>query len=353
MSKKLQESKPLSLGPLMVDVDGLILSEEDRQVLTNPLIGGVILFTRNYADKAQLKTLVAEIKALRKPELIIAVDHEGGRVQRFRNGFTALPALAKICTTETVEIPHIELAKQHAWLMASEVLACGIDISFAPVIDLDWKMSEVIGDRALHQHPKAVARLAGAYLEGMHSAGMAATGKHFPGHGSVEADSHIALPVDRRPLEAIRNDISPYRPLIEKGLDAVMMAHVIYNKLSRLPAGFSEYWIQSELRGRLGFNGVVFTDDLSMKAADIVGDMQERVNLALFAGCDMALVCNNRPAVLELLDVLNDKVWKNHSDDLIQNRLKTLYAKPQFDTQNLETLKEWHTAVESVTALNA
>ena len=352
MSKKEQDNNLSFLGPLMVDVDGLVLSEEDKQVLTNPLIGGVILFTRNYANKDQLKTLVAEIKALRKPELLIAVDHEGGRVQRFREDFTPLPALAKICTTETVETSHIELAKQHAWLMAAEVLECGIDISFAPVIDLDWKMSEVIGDRALHQHPRAVARLAGAYVQGMHAAGMAATGKHFPGHGSVEADSHVALPIDRRPLEAIRNDISPYRPLIENGLDAVMMAHVIYNKLSRIPAGFSEYWIQSELRGRLGFKGVVFTDDLSMRAADVVGDMQERVNLALYAGCDMALVCNDRPAVLNLIENLSEKVWRNHSDEIIQNRLKTLYSKPSFDIQKLQSLTEWQIAVNTVTALN-
>lgn len=353
MSNAAQVKNHPYLGPLMVDVDGLVLSVEDKNVLSNPLIGGVILFTRNYTDKTQLKALVAEIKALRNPELIIAVDHEGGRVQRFRDGFTALPALAKICTSETVDDEHLELAKQHAWLMAAEVLQCGIDISFAPVIDLDWKMSEVIGDRALHQHPKAVAELAAAYIDGMHAAGMAATGKHFPGHGSVEADSHFALPVDRRPLEVIRNDISPYRPLIDNGLEAVMMAHVIYNKLSRLPAGFSEFWIQDELRGRLGFNGVVFTDDLSMKAADVVGDMQERVNLALYAGCDMALVCNDRPAVLELLESLNDKVWKNHTDDVIQNRLKSLYAKPTFDLQNLQSLNEWQFAVDSVSVLNA
>ena len=353
MSKNEQEKSHSHLGPLMVDVLGQALTVEDRQVLSNPLIGGVILFTRNYSDKNKLKALVSEIKALRDPALIIAVDHEGGRVQRFREGFSFLPALAKICTAESVDDKHLELATQHAWLMASEVLACGIDISFAPVIDLDWGMSEVIGDRALHQHPNAVAKLANAYIEGMHAAGMAATGKHFPGHGSVEADSHVALPVDRRPLEAIRYDISPYRPLIENGLEAVMMAHVIYNKLNRLPAGFSEYWIQSELRGRLGFNGVVFTDDLSMKAADIVGDMQERINLALYAGCDMALVCNDRPAVLELLETLNDKVWRNHSDDIIQNRLKTLYAKPKFDTQNLEAMEQWQNAVDSVNQLNS
>ena len=353
MSKKEPENKPSFLGPLMVDVEGVVLTDEDKHVLLNPLIGGVILFTRNYQNKSQLKALVAEIKDLRDSKLIIAVDHEGGRVQRFREEFTSLPAVAKICTQETVEESHIELAKQHAWLMAAEVLECGIDISFAPVIDLDWKMSEVIGDRALHQHPKAVATLAGAYIDGMHTAGMAATGKHFPGHGSVEADSHVALPIDRRPIEAIRNDISPYRPLIQNGLEAVMMAHVIYNKLNRLPAGFSEYWIQSELRGRLNFNGVVFTDDLSMKAADVVGDMQERVNLALYAGCDMALVCNDRAAVLNLIENLSDKVWRNHSDEIIQNRLKTLYAKPSFDTQKLQSSAQWQAAVESVTAIDA
>ena len=341
------------LGPLMVDVEGLTLSEEDRRVLQDPLVGGVILFTRNYQDKDQLKALVKDIKSLRSPKLIIAVDHEGGRVQRFREGFSRLPAVANLCNAETVCESELKLAKQHAWLMASEVLDCGIDISFAPVVDLDWKMSEVIGDRAFHEHPMAVAKLAGAYVEGMHAAGMAATGKHFPGHGSVEADSHVALPVDRRTLEAIRVDISPYRSLIEDGLDAVMMAHVIYNKLNRLPAGFSEYWIQQELRGRLEFNGVVFTDDLSMEAAAFVGDMRERVHLALYAGCDMALVCNNRPAVLELLNSLADKVWKNHSDEKIQKRLNSLYAKPSFEIGSLESSNEWKDSRLAIDGLNA
>jgi beta-N-acetylhexosaminidase len=341
------------LGPLMIDIEGQSLNPEDRKILANPLIGGVILFTRNYQNKTQLKKLVTEIKAIRKPELIIAVDHEGGRVQRFRKGFSALPAVATICTNETVSSHDLELAFQHAWLMASEVLACGIDISFAPVIDLDWKMSEVIGDRAFHTYPNAVAKLASAYLNGMHAAGMAATGKHFPGHGSVEADSHIALPIDRRTLESIRVDISPYRDMIEKGLEAVMMAHVIYNKLNRLPAGFSEYWIQDELRGRLGFNGVVFTDDLSMQAAAFVGDMQERVHLALYAGCDMALVCNNRPAVIELLGSLSDKVWQNHSDETIQQRLHALYAKPTFDVDDLEATTDWQQANEAIKGLLA
>ena len=336
----------------MVDVDGHALTAEDRQVLRNPLVGGVILFTRNYQNKKQLIKLVQEIKALRTPDLIIAVDHEGGRVQRFRDEFTELPAVASLCQGESVNEENLILSRQHAWLMASEVMACGIDISFAPVVDLDWKMSEVIGDRAFHQHPGAVAKMALAYVKGMHSAGMAATGKHFPGHGSVEADSHIALPIDRRPLEAIRIDISPYRDLIENGLDAVMMAHVIYEKLSRLPAGFSEFWIRDELRGRLNFDGVVFTDDLSMQAAAFVGDMQERVNLALYAGCDMALVCNNRPAVIELLSNLNNKVWKNHSDSKIQDRLKTLYAKPGTIRDDLESSREWQEAKSNLMALH-
>ncbi|NNC96560.1 MAG: beta-N-acetylhexosaminidase [Gammaproteobacteria bacterium] len=346
-------SEPVKqLGPLMVDVEGVSLTAEDQQVFSHPLVGGVILFTRNYQNKAQLLTLVREIKALRKPELIIAVDHEGGRVQRFRDGFTVLPPVANICTTESVDEESLHRARQHAWLMAAEVLACGIDISFAPVLDLDWKLSEVIGDRAFHQYPKAVSKLATAYIEGMHAAGMAATGKHFPGHGSVEADSHVALPVDRRPLEAIRVDISPYRALIDNGLEAVMMAHVIYNKLNRLPAGFSEYWIQQELRGRLEFDGVVFTDDLSMEAAAFVGDMQERVHLALHAGCDMALVCNNRPAVLKLLDGLSERVWQLHNSPEIQSRLQRLYAKPKFDVHQLEQLDEWHAARAITLELN-
>lgn len=352
MSKN-NNSLPQHLGPLMVDIDGLVLSEEDKKVLNNPLVGGIILFSRNYENKNQLKALVKDIKSIRSPHLIIAVDHEGGRVQRFREGFSKLPALANLSKDETVSDASLQITKQHAWLMAAEILACGIDISFAPVVDLDWKISAVIGDRSFHQHPTAVGKLANAYVEGMHTAGMAATAKHFPGHGSVEADSHVALPVDRRPLEAIRVDISPYRPLIENGLEAVMMAHVIYNKLSRLPAGFSELWIQDELRGRLNFDGVVFTDDLSMQAAAFVGDMRERVHLALYAGCDMALVCNSRSAVLELLDSLADKVWKNHADEKIQNRLKALYAKPQFDINSLEKMSEWTQARSALESLNA
>jgi len=336
------------LGPLMIDVAGTELTADDIELLGHPLVGGVILFTRNYQNKEQLKALTASIKSIRDPELIIAVDHEGGRVQRFREGFVELPAVASLCKDDVSNDQHLALAKQHAWIMASELLACGVDISFAPCVDLNWGLSEVIGNRAFHQYPEVVSRLGLAYMQGMHSAGMAATAKHFPGHGAVEADSHIDLPIDRRPLSSIREDIYPYRRLVENGLQGVMMAHVVYNKLARLPAGFSEYWVKDELRGRIGFDGVVFTDDLCMEAAVMIGDIEQRAHFAFNAGCDMALVCNNRLEAEKLIDALSDGNWPNHANEKIQARFESLRAKPIFDLDALHTSVEWKDAVDQL-----
>jgi beta-N-acetylhexosaminidase len=295
----------MSLGPLMIDMGGAELATEDRQLLRHPLVGGVILFTRNYVDSAQLAALTAAIHAARTPPLIIAVDQEGGRVQRFKTGFSTLPAARRIGHEfDLGPRAGLELARRLGWLMAAELRAHGVDLSFAPCVDLDYGASEVIGDRALHARPEVVAQLAVAYAHGMRDAGMAATAKHFPGHGAVVADSHLALPVDRREFADLQDDMAPYRLLITNGLAAVMAAHVVYPAVDALPASLSARWIQDILRGELGFQGAVFSDDLSMAGAASAGDLPTRARLALAAGCDMLPVCNNRAGVRMLLEQL-------------------------------------------------
>ncbi|MFT3905730.1 MAG: beta-N-acetylhexosaminidase [Steroidobacteraceae bacterium] len=295
----------MSLGPLMVDVQGLSLTEEDRVVLRHPLVGSVILFTRNYRDPGQLAALVAEIHAVRSPPLLVAVDHEGGRVQRFRSGFSRLPPLRRIGHVFDADpADGLEMARKLGWLMAAELLAVGIDFSFAPCIDLDYGVSEIIGDRAFHSGSARVGELAVAYMHGMRDAGMAATAKHFPGHGAVVADSHLALPVDRRELADMEPDLAPYRLLIANGLPAVMVAHVLVPAVDDVPASFSRRWVQGLLRGELRFQGAVFADDLSMAGAVVAGDIVQRAGRALAAGCDVLPVCNARASVLELLERL-------------------------------------------------
>jgi beta-N-acetylhexosaminidase len=295
----------MSLGPLMIDLGGTHLSDEEQLLLRHPLVGGVILFTRNFIDSAQLEALTARIHGARTPPLIIAVDQEGGRVQRFKAGFSALPAARRIGHEfDLEERAGLELARRLGWLMAAELRAHGVDLSFAPCVDLDYGASEVIGDRALHARAQVVAQLAVAYAHGMRAAGMAATAKHFPGHGAVVADSHLALPVDRRELADLQDDIAPYRLLIANGLAAVMAAHVVYPAVDALPASLSARWIEGVLRGELGFQGAVFSDDLSMAGAASAGDLPTRARLALAAGCDMLPICNNRPGVLTLLERL-------------------------------------------------
>jgi beta-N-acetylhexosaminidase len=286
----------------MIDLAGSQLTAEDRQLLRHPLVGGVILFTRNYLDSEQLVRLTAAIHAERTPRLIIAVDQEGGRVQRFKAGFSMLPAARRIGHAFDLD-PRagLELARRLGWLMAAELRAHGVDLSFAPCVDRDYGASEVIGDRALHARSEVVAQLAVAYAHGMRDAGMAATAKHFPGHGAVVADSHLALPVDRRELADLQDDIAPYRLLITNGLAAVMAAHVVYPAVDARPASLSVRWIKDILRGELGFQGAVFSDDLSMGAAASAGDLATRARLALAAGCDMLPVCNDRAGVLTLI----------------------------------------------------
>jgi beta-N-acetylhexosaminidase len=287
------------LGPLMIDIAGTELTDLDRERLCHRLVGGIILFTRNYADPQQLAALTEEIHALRNPRLLIAVDHEGGRVQRFRPGFTRLPPMAALGRLWDQDPPAAsEAARKVGHVLAAELRACGVDYSFTPVVDLDYGPSRVIGDRAFHRRPEVVSELAASLIAGLRSAGMASCAKHYPGHGYVIPDSHVELPVDDRSLDAMQEDLFPYRHV---PVDAVMAAHVIYNCMDCNTAVFSSKWIDY-LRNNIRFNGAVFTDDLSMEGAGVVGGMLSRVDTAYRAGCDMLVVCNSPDAVGEVLE---------------------------------------------------
>ena len=333
----------MSLGPVMLDIEGLSLSPADRDLLREPAVGGVILFRRNYESPDQVADLVAEIRALRSPPLLIAVDHEGGRVQRFRDGFTAVPPMRRIGREYDRDVESgLQAARDAGWLIASELRAVGVDLCFAPCVDLDWGVSEIIGDRSFHRKADAVADLANAFARGLRSAGMAAVAKHFPGHGAVLADSHLKLPVDRRDYGILLDDMRPYERLVSNGAIAgVMLAHIVYEQIEAQPAGFSEYWIQRELRSRLGFGGAVFCDDLSMKATADYGPMAERGRLALGAGCDMILVCNDRDAAHEAVDTLND-----FSNPLSLVRLARLHGTGQPMRETLLASEEWQAVNE-------
>jgi beta-N-acetylhexosaminidase len=291
-----------ALGPVIVDVAGTALTPEDRERLLHPLTGGIILFTRNYESPEQLCRLTAEIHALREPALLVAVDHEGGRVQRFRNGFTRLPPMRALGTgweRNAQQARH--LAHELGFVLAAELRAHGVDLSFTPVLDIDHGASSVIGDRSFHRERDAVAELAQSLVQGMKQAGVSAVGKHFPGHGHVRADSHLELPVDERDYGEIeRDDLVPFVRLIESGLAAVMPAHIVYRQVDDRPAGFSDVWLKRILREKLGFDGLVFSDDLSMEGARAFGGITQRAEAALDAGCDMVLVCNDPASVDEL-----------------------------------------------------
>ena len=332
----------MTLGPLMIDVQGTSMTAEEREMLRHPLVGGVILFTRNYAEPQQLGALVAEIHAIRSPPLIVAVDHEGGRVQRFRAGFSALPAPRRI-GHEYDANPRagLELARSMGWLMAAELRSHGVDLSFAPCVDIDYGVS-FITDRAFHSDPDAVGALATAYAHGMRDAGMAATAKHFPGHGAVVAASHLTLPVDRRELADMTGDLAPYRRLMANGLPAVMVAHILFPAVDEAPSSLSARWIRDVLRGEMRFQGVVFADDLSMGgAAAAFGDVVTRAKRALSAGCDMLPVCNQRASVLELLDRLH--VEPEPASGL---RLVRLHGRAALRPEELENRPEWQRAQE-------
>jgi beta-N-acetylhexosaminidase len=335
----------MSLGPVMLDVEGLALSPADRDLLREPAVGGVILFSRNFASPDQLADLVAAIRAVRSPPLLVAADYEGGRVQRFRDGFTLIPPMRRLGHQFDSDP---ELAKTFAescgWLIGSELRAFGIDLSFAPCVDLDWGLSEVIGDRSFHRDPEVVAVLATSLCRGMKNAGMAAVAKHFPGHGAVVADSHETLPIDRRPYGTLLDDMQPYEKLVSRrAIAGVMLAHVVYAETDPLPAGFSPYWIREQLRGQIGFDGAVFCDDLSMKATASYGSMTKRARLALDAGCDMVLICNDRAAARAAVASLRD-----YSQPTSLVRLARLHGTRALARDALRASTQWQQAAEQL-----
>lgn len=335
----------MTLGPLMVDVLGLELSEQERDILRHPLVGGVILFGRNYESPEQVAALTDSIRALRDPHLIISVDHEGGRVQRFRKGFTRLPPIGAL-GKHYMQHPQqtLQRAEITGWLMAAELRAVGVDFSFAPVLDLDYGVSEIIGDRSFHRDPEAVTAMAKAYIQGMKKAKMPAVGKHFPGHGAVEVDSHLGLPVDKRHFEdMILADILPFSRLCKTDLAGIMPAHIVYEQSDDLPAGFSPFWIKEILRDRLGFQGAVLSDDLSMEGAAVMGNSLARAEAALSAGCDMVLVCNNPESVVQVIDGL-----KNVDDPVRHMRLIRLHGRSSINRNELFASQEWKLAAKTV-----
>ncbi len=296
----------LSLGPVMTDVAGLKLTADDVLRLQHPLTGGVILFARNFESPEQLKALTSSIHAVREPALPIAVDHEGGRVQRFRKGFTDIPPMRLLGRHwDTSPEAATVLAENVGYVIAAELISHGVDFSFAPVLDVDWGESGVIGDRAFHHDPTVIAALARALMAGMARGGMASVGKHFPGHGFVRADSHHEIPIDDRSFDEIdKADLIPFRALAKRGMTAVMPAHVIYSQVDAIPAGFSSKWLKDILRNELGFDGLIFSDDLSMEGAASAGNVTQRAHAALNAGCDMVLLCNDPARADELLQGL-------------------------------------------------
>ncbi len=335
--------KQPALGPLMIDIAGTRLGDLDRHRLRHPLVGGIILFSRNYENPGQLAVLTSEIHALRAP-FLIAVDHEGGRVQRFREGFARLPAMATLGRLwDRHPEAALEAARQVGYVLAAELRSHGVDYSFTPVLDLDYGPSRVIGDRAFHRRTDAVIALAGALTAGLREGGMGSCGKHFPGHGYVIPDSHVELPVDDRSLEAMQDDLLPYRRL---DLDAVMAAHVIYNCMDCSTAVFSNRWIDY-LRNDIKFRGVVFSDDLSMQGAGIVGGMLDRVDAAYRAGCDMLLVCNSPDAVGEVL-----AGWRPEVDPARGRRVEALLPRQEaMSWQALQSEPRYRAALEAIARL--
>lgn len=309
------------MGPLIIDCQQEELLVEEKEKLAHPVTGGVILFSRNYYDKAQLEALINDIRQAAGKPILIAVDHEGGRVQRFRNAFSALPAMGDILSFAGNEAQSERLAHACGVVMAYELKSLDIDLSFAPVLDING-ISDVIGDRAFSPDPDAVIRLARALIAGMHALNMPSTGKHFPGHGSVQADSHIEIPVDKRAFAQIaENDLVTFETLIrENTLDAIMPAHVIYPDIDSLPAGFSRIWLRQILRQKLGFNGLIFSDDLSMEGASVAGGYLARAMAALEAGCDMLLACNNPEGAEQILDGLEHRLC-DKVQPLLQRKL--------------------------------
>lgn len=335
----------MSLGHVMLDLEGLELTAEEQELLQHPQVGGVILFSRNYESPEQLRQLVSAIRTATPRRLLLAVDQEGGRVQRFKQGFTVLPPMLQF---GRLYDQNPKQARQRAhdagWLMAAELLAFDLDFSFAPVLDLDCGISEVIGNRSFHNDSNIVAELGTAICNGMHEAGMSTVGKHFPGHGSVAADSHIAIPIDDRDYQSIAaQDLIPFQRLAGV-LDGIMPAHVIYSQIDPHPAGFSAFWLQTVLRQQLKFQGAIFSDDLVMAGAEVAGNYAERAQKALAAGCDMVLVCNNRTAAVAVIDALGYNV-----DLTCQRRLLAMQADKPASTA-IQSPK-WQQAVKQLETL--
>jgi beta-N-acetylhexosaminidase len=339
----------MNSGPLLIGIPGHGLDDLSRQQLLHPAVGGVVLFTRNFNCREQLESLVSEIRSARNPRLLVCIDQEGGRVQRLRDGFTALPPLGILGKLhESDSRKALDMSYRHGRVMATEMLACGIDLSFAPVLDLN-RGSCVIGDRALSADPAVVRRLGRAYLAGMHDSGMKTTGKHFPGHGSVLADSHVDDVTDPRGLADIEaSDLAPFRELAPQ-LDALMIAHVVYTQVDELPAGYSKTWLTDYLRGSMAYQGVIMSDDLGMHAARTVGGLQTRTRACMEAGCDLVLVCQPQD-VSDLLKQLEDPV--SDAGDAVSR----LYGAPTVNREELEVVKQegirewahWQSSLEAL-----
>jgi beta-N-acetylhexosaminidase len=340
--------------PIVLDVAGLTLEQKDIERIIHPLVGGVILFGRNFDSRMQLTKLCTEIKQY-SPNIVIFIDHEGGRVQRCKSdGFTHLPAMGKLGQLYAKEEwQGLQASKACGYVLASELRACGIDFSYTPVLDLDYGNSSIIGDRAFEQNPHLTAILASNLIDGLNLAGMPNCGKHFPGHGFVAADSHIDIPVDERSFDEIwRSDIVPYMFLMDK-LDSIMPAHVIYSSVDKHPAGFSSFWLQDILRNKLGFNGIIFSDDLAMEGASVAGNVVQGAIAALDAGCDMVLICNRTDMADELLHGLSyDDKYANNSKQSA-NRLHKIQAK-KFDLnwQQLQKHAQYISAKQLLKSLN-
>ncbi len=339
----------MSLGPLMISLRGLALEADEREWLQSPAVAGAILFSRNFADLDQLQRLVDEIHSQRSPPLLVAVDQEGGRVQRFHEPFQKLPAMRVLghCYDED-PVRAIKAAHACGWVMAAELRSIGIDLSFAPVVDLDLGLADVIGDRAFHQDAQAVSELAAAFVGGARTAGMAATAKHFPTHAGARADSHVEFAEDKRDYDELVDDLAPYRHLIDKGLHSIMMAHVAFPRLDPKPASMSQWWIGTELRRELGFTGAVISDDMSMAGAGTDVSCPDRIRAALDAGCDMVLLCNAPEAVPEALDSLAD-----YSNPPARLRLMRLRGEHAQSWEDLHSSFEWTSAVEMLNKLDA
>jgi beta-N-acetylhexosaminidase len=333
-------------GRLMLDLKGVSLDRDERLQLQNPQVGGVILFSRNIQSRDQVCDLVAEIRVCSK-HLLVAVDQEGGRVQRLREGFTAIPSMQAIGNLIGRSPEEgLGLSKDLGWLMASEVIACGLDLSFAPVLDVDRDTSSIIGDRSFSDQPEIVISAAEAFIKGMHDAGMAATGKHFPGHGGIVADSHLEAPVDDRSWNTLyARDIQPFAKL-SKMLDAVMPAHITFPSVDPDSVGFSSFWLNDVLRGKLGFEGIIFSDDLTMKGADIAGGYVDKAKLALKAGCDMILVCNCPQGAVEVLSYMESANISQSS------KLASMVAKRSISWSDLEGSPRRLAISQKVAALN-